>query len=299
MGPAPRRTGGIDVTVRILLTNDDGIDSEGLHVLARRMRRHGQVVVVAPDKEYSGAGAAIGPLHLIQPEAHRTTVEGIDESWAVNGPPALCVMFASLGPFGPAFDLVVSGINPGENVGRSVYHSGTVGAALTARSRGMNAVAVSQAVRGFGIEGQGQDGKLGDQHWDTAAAAADAVVDDLLAVLAGPPAKPVVVNLNVPNLPLDRVRGWRRTVVATVPTRALAGAALEPKFGHPGTFHVRMSWGDPIRLPADTDGGAVENDEISFTLLGPITEQYEPAAPDTTTSLDRLVSRAGITSGPP
>lgn len=254
------------------------------------MRRHGQVVVVAPDKEYSGAGAAIGPLHLIQPEVHRTTVEDIDESWAVNGPPALCVMFATLGPFGPAFDLVVSGINPGENVGRSVYHSGTVGAALTARSRGVNAVAVSQAVEGFGIEGQGEDDMLGDQQWETAAAVADAVVGDLLADL---PAEPVVVNLNVPNLPLDRVRGWRRTVVATVPTRTLAAATLEPKPGHPGCFHIRMNWGEPMSLPADTDGGAVENDEISFALLGPITEHYGPAAPDPTRSLDRLVARVG------
>ena len=58
----------------------------------------------------------------------------IDVAWSVSGPPALCVMFSRLGAFGAPFDLVVSGINPGANVGRSVYHSGTIGACLTART---------------------------------------------------------------------------------------------------------------------------------------------------------------------
>jgi len=186
--------------VRILVTNDDGIDSVGLHVLARAMRRHGEVVVIAPDSEYSGASAAFGALYRIQPEVHRTTLDGIDEAWAVGGPPALCVMFARLGAFGPPFDLVVAGINPGANVGRSVYHSGTVGAALTARNGGVSGVAVSQAVTGFGVEGQGWDDMLRNQQWDTAAAVAAAVVGGLVAE---PPPEPVVVNVNVPNLPLD------------------------------------------------------------------------------------------------
>ena len=113
--------------MRILVTNDDGIDSEGLHVLARAMAEHGDVTIVAPDDEYSGASAALGALHRIHPEVHQMRVEGVAEGWAVSGPPALCVMFARLGAFGPPFDLVVAGINPGVNVGRSVYHSGTVG----------------------------------------------------------------------------------------------------------------------------------------------------------------------------
>ena len=88
--------------MRILVTNDDGIDSVGLHVLARAVRPCGEVVVIAPDREYSGASAAFGALHLIHPEVHRTSIDGIDEAWAVSGPPALCVMFARLGAFGPA-----------------------------------------------------------------------------------------------------------------------------------------------------------------------------------------------------
>ncbi len=98
---------------RILVTNDDGIDSLGLHVLARAMVPLGDVVVVAPDSEYSGAGAALGALHLLQPEVRRAAVDGIDDAWTVNGPPGLCVMFARLGVFGPV-DLVVAGINPAD-----------------------------------------------------------------------------------------------------------------------------------------------------------------------------------------
>ena len=174
--------------MRILVTNDDGIDSIGLHVLARAMRIHGDVVIAAPDREYSGAGAAVGALHLMQPETRRQQVDGIDEAWSVTGPPALCVMFACLGLFGEPFDLVVAGINPGANVGRSVYHSGTVGAALTARSRGISGVAVSQSVTGFGVEGQGWDEMLLDQRWHTAAEVASVVVGALVARVVADPA---------------------------------------------------------------------------------------------------------------
>ena len=142
--------------MRILLTNDDGIDSIGLHILARAMRPHGEVVIIAPDREFSGAGAALGALHLIQPEVRRVNVEGIDEAWSVSGPPALCVMFARLGAFGAPFDLVVSGINPGVNVGRSVYHSGTIGAVVSGRNGGLSGVAVSQAVDGLRHRGPGR-----------------------------------------------------------------------------------------------------------------------------------------------
>jgi 5'-nucleotidase len=250
--------------MRILVTNDDGIDSVGLHVLARAMTAHGDVTVVAPDREFSGAGAALGALHLLQPEVQRRTMDGVPEAWAVNGAPALCVFFARLGVFGERFDLVVSGINPGANVGRSVYHSGTVGAALTARLGGINAIAVSQAVTGFGIEGQGWDEMVRGQKWHTAAAVASRMVASLVAE---PPTAPVVLNVNVPNLELDEIQGWRRATVGTVPPRAMSSARMEPKEGHDGTFNVHMTWGDPVELPIETDGGAVEAGEVAVTYL--------------------------------
>jgi 5'-nucleotidase len=166
--------------------------------------------------------------------------------------------------FGPPFDLVVSGINPGANVGRSVYHSGTIGAALTARTGGLSGVAVSQAVTGFGVEGQGWDDMLQGQLWETAAAVADVVVGGLIA---DPPAEPVVLNVNVPNLPLAMIKGWRRADVGMQLPRSMASAHLEPKEGHEGTFSVKMAWGDPVELPVETDGGAVEHGEVAITYL--------------------------------
>jgi 5'-nucleotidase len=272
--------------VRILVTNDDGIDSLGLHVLARALRGRGEIVIAAPDTEYSGAGASLGPLHLIQPEVRRARVEGISEAWTVSGPPALCVMFARLGAFGPGFDLVVSGINPGANVGRAVYHSGTVGAALTARNGGISGVAVSQAVADGGVEGQGWDDMLADQRWETAAAAADAVVGGLIE---SPTSTPVVININVPNVDLDQVQGWRYATVGRVPPRTIDKVVLEPKQGHEGAFHVRMSWGDAAVLPPETDGGAVERNEIAVTFLSPISASEDPDPSATAGALDRLL----------
>jgi len=275
--------------VRILVTNDDGVDSVGLHVLARAMRRHGEVVVVAPDTEYSGAGASLGALQRIQPEVHRIRLDDVKEAWAVTGPPALCVTFARLGAFGPRFDLIVAGINPGVNVGRSIYHSGTVGAVVTGRNAGISGVAVSQAVTDFGVEGQGWDEMLAEQQWDSAAAVADAVVAGLVAA---PPPEAVVVNVNVPNLALAKLAGWRRTTVGMSPPRAVSSALLEPKLGHDDAFHVRMSWGDAIALPEGTDGGAIERDEVSITFLGRMMAEDPPGATEPLAELDRLLGRA-------
>ena len=275
--------------MRILVTNDDGIDSLGLHILARALRGRGDIVIAAPDAEYSGAGASLGALHLLQAEIHHANVAGIDQAWSVTGPPALCVMFARLGAFGPPFDLVVSGINPGANVGRAVYHSGTVGAALTARAGGISGVAVSQSVADGGIEGQGWDDMLADQRWDTAAAVADAVVGGLIA---SPPPAPVVLNLNVPNVDLDGVKGWRYATVGRVPPRTVKEVRLVPKQGHEGAFHVQMVWGDTVVLPPETDGGAVERDEIAVTFLSALAADHDSShAEAAAQALDDLLGR--------
>lgn len=264
--------------MRILLTNDDGIDSVGLHVLARAMRRHGEVVIVAPDAEYSGASAAIGALYKMQPEVHRREVDGIDEAWAVNGAPALCVMFARMGAFGGPFDLIVSGINPGANVGRSVYHSGTIGAAVTGRIAGIHGIAVSQAVESWGVEGQTWDDVVELQKWDTAAHVADLAVEGFLA---SPPAEPAVLNINVPNLEIADLKGWRRTEIATAPPRSVATATLVPRHGHLDAYDVKMQWGEAGELPIETDSGAVMAGEVSLSWLSGVTSMA-PAGIDAT-----------------
>ncbi|MGI9053837.1 MAG: 5'/3'-nucleotidase SurE [Ilumatobacteraceae bacterium] len=273
---------------RLLLTNDDGIDSIGLHVLARAVREHGEVIVAAPDSEYSGSGAALGPLHLMQPEIRMTPIEGIDTAWSINGPPGLCVMFARLGVFGP-IDLVVSGINPGANVGRAVYHSGTVGAALTARNGGVSGVAVSQAVAGFGIEGQGWDEMIADQHWDSAATVGARVV---AAVLEAAPTDPVVVNVNVPNRPVDEIRTWRHAAIGLLPPRAVVEARLHEVEGRDDVFSVHFEWGDAIELPPDTDGGAIERDEVTVSYVSRLTAERRGDLDAVDEVLDELLAPA-------
>jgi 5'-nucleotidase len=273
--------------VRILVTNDDGIDSAGLHELARAMTEFGHVVVIAPDREFSGAGAAVGALHLFEPEVRRRHVEGVPEVWTLNGPPALCVLYSRHGLFGEPFDLVVSGINPGSNVGRSVYHSGTVGACLTARNAGISGVAVSQAVTGWGIEGQGWADVVKNQKWHVAAEVARVFVSGLIAE---PPSEPVVVNINVPNLELDEIEGWELTEVGAEPPRSIADARLTPT-DDPDRFGVAMKWGEPVVLPEHTDGGAVERDRIAVSYLTRLDHHERSDLSKPESALDSLFGR--------
>lgn len=272
--------------MRIMVTNDDGIDSIGLHHLARAVCHLGEVYIVAPDQEYSGAGAAIGALHVTKPEVHECFVEGIDEAWSVTGPPALCVFFARLGAFGPAPDLVVSGINPGANVGRSVYHSGTVGATLTARTGGITGIAISQDAE-FGVEGQAYEEVLEAQLWESAATVAAHCVK---GVIERPPPEASVLNVNVPNLPIDEIKGYRWTEVATLPPHPMARAVLEHKKGHTGSYHVKMAWADQTDQPVTCDTGAVSNGYVSLTWLSRL--QAAPLDHDAPgAALDDLLTR--------
>lgn len=272
-------------SVRILVTNDDGIDGPGLHHLAHAMSPHGEVVIVAPDREYSGAGAAVGALWNFVPEVTRHQIDGI-EAWAVNGPPALCVMYARLGAFGEPFDLVVSGINPGANVGRSVYHSGTVGACLSGRNGGVSGVAVSQAVTGWGVEGQAFDDAVKNQKWHVAAEVASTFVGGLIA---DPPAEPVIANVNVPNIELDQIAGWELTEVGMLPPRSMAEARLIPHTGDPDRFGLDIAWGEPADLPPHTDGGAIEHDLVSVTYLSRLDAEVRDDMGKAEAALDGLI----------
>src|SRR5438094_1038080 len=204
---------------RILLTNDDGIDAVGLHVLARALTGIGaDLVVAAPSQDLSGAGAAIGPLHLTGgAELHRVELPDLPEvdAYRVDGPPALAVMLSRLGAMGDPPDLVVSGINPGNNTGRSVLHSGTVGAALTSLNFGGAGISISL---GTPLD------EDGDYEWETGAHIARLVVE---ALLPGLPSK-FLLNVNIPGLPLDEIKGWRRTRLAAFGTVRAAADLDEP-----------------------------------------------------------------------
>src|SRR3989337_4493565 len=112
------------MAMKVLITNDDGVRSPGLHALTKAIVGAGyDVVVVAPASDLSGAGASIGKLHADwHIDAQPVELPGCDgvEAYAIEGPPGLCVLAARLGAFGTSPELVVSGINPGCNTGRAI-----------------------------------------------------------------------------------------------------------------------------------------------------------------------------------
>jgi len=179
-----------------LITNDDGIGSEGLRQLALAAVGSGlRVVVAAPMTESSGASASLtaaeadGRLvieHRTLPDLHGRSI------YAVGGLPAYIALVAARGAFGDVPDVVLSGINNGPNTGHAILHSGTVGAALTAAGQGISSLAVSLAI---GTE----------RHWEAGSAYASRV---LPALLQSPPG--TALNLNVPNLGLEGIRGSAR-----------------------------------------------------------------------------------------
>ncbi len=275
--------------MRILVTNDDGIDARGLHVLVRAMTEldgDHEIIVVAPDSEWSGAGAALGALFKIEPTVRRAQLPGLDvEAWTVDGPPGLCVMFARLGTFGGPVDLIVSGINPGANVGRAVYHSGTIGAALTGRNGNVPGIAFSQAVSSFSAMGQTWDELVEDLSFDAAGVVArtmvQALVDDL-------PTEVFVVNVNVPELPLEEIRGWKHTEVGVQPPRTVATAELQPLPDDADAFRVEMGWGDKLDLDPSTDAGAIDDGWVTVSNLSRMTHEDRPDLDHPVKALDAL-----------
>jgi 5'-nucleotidase len=203
--------------VRILVTNDDGIHAPGLLVLARALAAAGHdLVVAAPLTDNSGASAALGPAHLAGGVTfQRVVLEGLPgvPAYGLDGPPALAVLAAHLEGFGPRPAIVASGINPGNNTGRSVLHSGTVGAALAAANFGLSGVALSV---GFGDPVR-------------FASAAPLAVAAVAWLAQAPPL--TVLNVNVPDLPLDRLAGVASARLAPIGTvRTVIIGADEGRF---------------------------------------------------------------------
>ncbi|WP_343596208.1 5'/3'-nucleotidase SurE [Acinetobacter sp.] len=125
--------------MNILIANDDGVFAPGIQALARALKPLGRVIVVAPEAERSGFSSALTLDRPLRP------VQIMPDVWSVNGTPADCVYLSLNGLFDIEFDLVVSGINSGANLGDDVLYSGTVGAAFEGRLMRYPSIAVSLA----------------------------------------------------------------------------------------------------------------------------------------------------------
>lgn len=176
--------------MKILLTNDDGIDCEGLVALAAALQRRGghEIYVLAPDGERSGVSHSItlrGPIRIVKRS---------ERSWSCSGTPADCAIVAALGGLPMKPDLVLSGINAGPNVGTDLVYSGTAAAARQASLHGIPSIALSLAATGGVFE------------WATAAAWAA----ENLELLAAMWVADIFVNVNIPNS-TDGPKGVLRT----------------------------------------------------------------------------------------
>ena len=191
--------------MQVMITNDDGIDSPGLIALAAVARDAGHdVLVAAPSQEFSGSSAAITAVErggrIVIEERDLPGLAGVP-ALSVAASPAFVVLIALAGGLGPEPDVVLSGVNFGANAGRAVTHSGTVGAALTAALGGRRAAAFSVGHRVRRPE---------EPVWATPAAVAAQLLPTICALPEG-----IVLNINVPDVPYEQVRGIRRASLAT------------------------------------------------------------------------------------
>ncbi|HET6569166.1 MAG TPA: 5'/3'-nucleotidase SurE [Rhodothermales bacterium] len=236
-------------TPLILVTNDDGIDAPGIRALAAAMDRIGDVHVVAPTEEQSAVGHAITVRQPVRVRKWPFPVtSGEVAAYAVTGTPADCVKMAinHLLPRRP--DLVVSGINRGPNTAVNVIYSGTVSAATEASILGIDAVAFSLCA-------------WEAEHFEHAAAQAEAIARKVLAE-GLPPG--ILLNVNIPALPAEQIRGIRITRQARSRWEESFTERMDPAnrpyYWLSGRF-VNLDEGE------ETDLSAIEEGYISITPL--------------------------------
>lgn len=194
--------------MRVLVTNDDGVGAPGIAALAAGLLGDGHdVLVVAPLHDASGAGTATGAQRRDIVDTFRCEegLAGGAPAFGVDASPALCVIAASSGAFGVVPDVVVAGVNAGRNIGRSVLHSGTVGAALTAAQMGLPALALSMQVR------RGVETDFAPAVW----------LGRRLLPAAAAGAAPVL-NCNLPAAPLGALAGVRLAPLGNTPLVRMA-----------------------------------------------------------------------------
>lgn len=171
--------------MRILVSNDDGVSAPGIFVLANTLASIADIDVIAPDRNRSGASNSLTLSHPLR-------VKRLDNGYhSVEGTPTDCVHIALTGYFDTMADMVVTGINDGANLGDDVLYSGTVAGAMEGRFLGLPAIAVSMV--GSNIK-----------HYDTAAAIVRQLV---LKLKTHALPSQTIFNVNVPNLPLDEIKG--------------------------------------------------------------------------------------------
>jgi 5'-nucleotidase len=236
--------------MKILVSNDDGYSAPGIIALAESLSSLGQITVVAPDRNKSGASNS---LTLENPLRVNLLDNGV---YRVEGTPTDCVHLAITGLLDEEPDMVVSGINAGANLGDDVLYSGTVAAATEGRFLGLPAIAISL---------------VGTEciHYDTAAWVAKQLVEKLQKTAL--PAN-TILNVNVPDLPIDEINGFESTRLGHRHKAEAVVKDLDPR----GRI---MYWIGPAGEEQDagpgTDFDAIRRGAVSVTPLQIDLTQYD------------------------
>ncbi len=176
--------------MKILLTNDDGIDAPGINILSEELKKAGHdIYIVAPHKEQSATSHSITlhqPMRIYKRD---------DKTYAVTGTPTDCVILASQVIMKEGMDLIISGINNGQNMGEDVLYSGTVAAAIEGMFLGFKAIAVSLT-------------SFTDQKYETAARFIKRFLDNGIKDVIG---EQEILNINVPNVEENEIKGVKVT----------------------------------------------------------------------------------------
>ncbi|MCY7371936.1 MAG: 5'/3'-nucleotidase SurE [Polaromonas sp.] len=237
--------------MKILICNDDGYQATGIVALYEALKGVAEVEVVAPEHNNSAKSNA---LTLHSPMYLQTAANGFRY---INGTPADCMHIALTGLLGYRPDLVVSGINNGANMGDDTIYSGTVGAAMEAYLFGIPAIAFSQTEKGWA-------------HVDVAASRARELVLQLAPTLeavaegATPTQLPWLLNVNIPNLPDDQIKGVK---VARLGRRHAAERVIEQTSPRGETMYWIGSAGPAKEAGEGTDFYATSQKYVSITPL--------------------------------
>lgn len=227
--------------MKILISNDDGYLAPGIIALAEALRPIAEIVVVAPDSNRSGSSNS---LTLDRPLSVYRADNGF---YFVNGTPSDCVHVALTGGLAFRPDLVVSGINQGQNMGDDTLYSGTVAAATEGFLFGIPAIAFSQVEKGW-------------MHLDSAARVAREIVERDWSALGGT----YLLNVNIPNLPYEHIKGTRASRLGK---RHESEAVIKTQDPH----GREIFWIGPAGKAKDagegTDFHAVANGFVSITPL--------------------------------
>ena len=232
--------------MKILITNDDGVYSDGIWALAEELREVGKITVVAPDRDQSGTGTSVTlrqPLRLTRIES---PLEDVD-AYSVEGTPADSVIMAIRQAMKNDVDLVISGINEGPNIGNDVYISGTVGAALQSYFYGIPSIAISLST-------------FENLCFDVAAKLAKLLAIEIKQYSL---TEKLLLNVNVPNMPWEKIEGIEITELGD--RKYAAGI----KQGHDGRrdyfwiIHGDSQW----EMKHGSDIWALKQNRVSITPL--------------------------------